>query len=251
MSSFALIGGSGLDQLSVLEGKVIEKIDTPYGKEPVEISRGTIDGLNIVFLSRHGTLEKKPPHMINYRANIWALAQFKPKAVIALASVGAVLPEDDIGAIAIPDQILDYTWGRETSYNTGKERSINFIDFTYPFDMDLREKIVEASEELDLPIIDGGTYAATQGPRLETAAEIDRIDRDGGHYVGMTLMPEACLAKEIGLSYAAICQIVNTAAGRGASEHGIVLKDTVQALEKATAESVKLAMETFRLLRSE
>ena len=119
MANFALIGGSGLDQLSLLEGKVIEKIDTPYGKEPVEICRGVIDGLNIVFLSRHGTTEKKPPHMINYRANIWALAQFEPKAVIALASVGAVLPEDDIGAIAVPDQIIDYTWGRETSYNTG------------------------------------------------------------------------------------------------------------------------------------
>ena len=106
MANFALIGGSGLDQLSLLEGKVIEKIDTPYGKEPVEICRGVIDGLNIVFLSRHGTTEKKPPHMINYRANIWALAQFEPKAVIALASVGAVLPEDDIGAIAVPDQIM-------------------------------------------------------------------------------------------------------------------------------------------------
>ena len=103
MANFALIGGSGLDQLSLLEGKVIEKIDTPYGKEPVEICRGVIDGLNIVFLSRHGTTEKKPPHMINYRANIWALSQFEPKAVIALASVGAVLPEDDIGAIAVPD----------------------------------------------------------------------------------------------------------------------------------------------------
>ena len=248
MANFALIGGSGLDQLSLLEGKVIEKIDTPYGKEPLEICRGVIDGLNIVFLSRHGTTEKKPPHMINYRANIWALAQFEPKAVIALASVGAVLPEDDIGAIAVPDQIIDYTWGRETSYNTGKEKFINFIDFTYPFDMDLREAIVDASEELDLPIIDGGTYACTQGPRLETAAEVDRIDNDGGHYVGMTLMPEACLARELNLKYAAICQIVNTAAGRGSSEKGIVLADTKEALTKATKESVDLALTTFRSL---
>lgn len=224
MANFALIGGSGLDQLSLLEGKVIEKIDTPYGKEPVEICRGVIDGLNIVFLSRHGTTEKKPPHMINYRANIWALSQFEPKAVIALASVGAVLPEDDIGAIAVPDQIIDYTWGRETSYNTGKEKFINFIDFTYPFDMDLREAIVDASEELDLPII------------------------DGGHYVGMTLMPESCLARELNLKYAAICQIVNTAAGRGASEKGIVLDDTKEALTKATKESVNLALATFRSL---
>ena len=229
MANFALIGGSGLDQLSLLEGKVIEKIDTPYGKEPVEICRGVIDGLNIVFLSRHGTTEKKPPHMINYRANIWALSQFEPKAVIALASVGAVLPEDDIGAIAVPDQIIDYTWGRETSYNTGKEKFINFIDFTYPFDMDLREAIVDASEELDLPIIDGGTYACTQGPRLETAAE-------------------SCLARELNLKYAAICQIVNTAAGRGASEKGIVLDDTKEALTKATKESVNLALATFRSL---
>lgn len=248
MPNFALIGGSGLDHLPLLEGKVIEKIDTPYGKEPVEVSRGFIDGLNVVFLSRHGTTEKKPPHMINYRANIWALSQFKPEAVIALASVGAVLPEDDIGAIAIPDQILDYTWGRETSYNTGKESFINFIDFTYPFDETLREAIVAASEEMHLPIIDGGTYACTQGPRLETAAEVDRIDNDGGHYVGMTLMPEACLARELNLKYAAICQIVNTAAGRGNSEHGIDLAGTKDALTKATKQSVGLALETFKSL---
>ena len=152
------------------------------------------------------------------------------------------------GAIAVPDQIIDYTWGRETSYNTGKEKFINFIDFTYPFDMDLREAIVDASEELDLPIIDGGTYACTQGPRLETAAEVDRIDNDGGHYVGMMLMPEACLARELNLKYAAICQIVNTAAGRGSSEKGIVLADTKEALTKATKESVDLALTTFRSL---
>ena len=158
------------------------------------------------------------------------------------------MPEYDIGAIAVPDQIIDYTWGRETSYNTGKEKFINFIDFTYPFDMDLREAIVDASEELDLPIIDGGTYACTQGPRLETAAEVDRIDNDGGHYVGMTLMPESCLARELNLKYAAICQIVNTAAGRGASEKGIVLDDTKEALTKATKESVNLALATFHSL---
>lgn len=244
----ALIGGSLLDHLPGLEGTVIEKIDTPYGDEPVEISRGAIGDLNIVFLSRHGTKEKKPPHMINYRANIWALSTFEPIAVIALASVGAVLTEDEVGTIAIPDQIIDYTWGRESSYNTGKEASIRFIDFTYPFNEALREKIVEAADSLDMPIIDGGTYAVTQGPRLETAAEVDRIDRDGGHYIGMTLMPEACLAKELDLPYAAICQVVNAAAGRGASEEKICLQDHDKGIEKVTRECVELAVATFKSL---
>ena len=243
---FALIGGSRLDNLNRLEGRVIDRIDTPYSKTPVEVTRGVVDGMNVVFLSRHGTTEKKPPHMINYRANMWALSTFSPKAVIALASVGAVLVEDEVGTIAVPDQIIDYTWGRETSYNTGKEATINFIDFTYPFDMELRDKIVRVADEINLPIIDGGTYAVTQGPRLETAAEVDRIDRDGGHYIGMTLMPEACLARELNLPYAAICQVVNAAAGRGASASRVTIEDSDCSLQKVTDECVELAMETFR-----
>lgn len=242
---YALIGGSRLDHLSRLEGRMIDRIDTPYGKGPVELTRGRIDDLEVVFLSRHGIKEKKPPHMINYRANIWALSMFKPKAVIALASVGAVLVEDEIGTVAIPDQIIDYTWGRETSYNSGKESFINFIDFTYPFDMDLRDEIVRTADSMNLPIVDGGTYAVTQGPRLETAAEIDRIDRDGGHYVGMTLMPEACLAKELNLSYAAICQVVNPAAGRGASANSVEIASNDEDLNKVTDQCVDLAIKTF------
>lgn len=250
MKTFALIGGSGLDKLQLFDDSEQVLVQTPYDKNPVEVTKGTVQGLEVIFLSRHGVKIKRPPHMINFRANIWALSTFEPDSVVALASVGCIDPEHKPGMIAIPDQILDYTSGRETSYNTGLEETINFIDFTYPFDMDLKEVIVEAGDELDMDFIDGGVYACTQGPRLETAAEIDRFDRDGAHYVGMTLMPEACLARELNLPYAAICQLVNYAAGRGDSKEKIKLEDTLGILKETTEVSVKLALQTFKKRQS-
>ena len=247
MSKFVIIGGSGLDnlQLEEAQGSVV---DTPYGKTSARLVEGTIDGLDVAFLSRHGNEIKRPPHMINYRANIWAIAQLKPAAVVALASVGGIVAEDTPGTVAIPDQILDYTYGREQSYNQGDKPTVNYIDFTFPFNMDLRDELLEAALDAHIDVVDGGTYAATQGPRLETAAEIDKIERDGGHYVGMTLMPEAALARELGLSYAAICQIVNPAAGRGSSSEAIDLEAMAKVIGKATDESVQIALAAFKRL---
>lgn len=246
MKTFVLIGGSGLDKFGLFEDSEQIQVKTPYDGKPVEVTRGTVEGLDVVFLSRHGVKVKRPPHMINFRANVWALSMFEPDAIIALASVGCIDPEHQPGLIAIPDQILDYTSGRETSYNTGLEETINFIDFTYPFDMDLKEAIVKAADDLDMDFVDGGVYACTQGPRLETAAEIDRFQRDGAHYVGMTLMPEACLAKELNLPYAAICQLVNYAAGRGDSKDKIEIDKTVDILRDTTDRSVKIALQVFK-----
>lgn len=246
MKTFVLIGGSGLDKFGLFEDSEQIQVKTPYDGKPVEVTRGTVEGLDVVFLSRHGVRVKRPPHMINFRANVWALSMFEPDSIIALASVGCIDPEHQPGLIAIPDQILDYTSGRETSYNTGLEETINFIDFTYPFDMDLKEAIVKAADDLDMDFVDGGVYACTQGPRLETAAEIDRFQRDGAHYVGMTLMPEACLAKELNLPYAAICQLVNYAAGRGDSKDKIEIDKTVDILRDTTDRSVKIALQVFK-----
>lgn len=248
MSKFVIIGGSGLDNLKSLEVKKEAVVQTPYGSTSSRLVEGTVNGLEVAFLSRHGNETKCPPHMVNYRANLWAIAQLNPQAVVAFASVGGIVNEDIPGTLSVPDQILDYTYGREQSFNDGTKEIVNYIDFTFPFDKDLREKLLDAAEALDIPIIDGGTYACTQGPRLETAAEIDKLEKDGAHYVGMTLMPEAALARELNLKYAAICQVVNPAAGRGSSSEGIDLGKMTAVLEKATEESLQIALEAFRNL---
>ncbi len=165
MKTFALIGGTGAKKPDFLEGAIIEKVETPWGDPSSEIIRGEYEGIEIIYLPRHGRTIKKPPHMINYRANIWSLEQYHPEAIVALCSVGGIVEDDVPGTIAVPDQIIDYTWGRETSYNTGETDTINFIDFTNPFDENLREALLDAAQELDISVIEGGTYACTQGPR--------------------------------------------------------------------------------------
>ncbi|MCD8339732.1 MAG: S-methyl-5'-thioinosine phosphorylase [Burkholderiales bacterium] len=251
MKTFAVIGGSGATKPDFLEGSVIEKVETPWGDPSSEIIRGRYEGMEIVYLPRHGRTIKKPPHMINYRANIWALAQYNPEAIVALCSVGGIVEDDVPGTIAIPDQILDFTWGRETSYNTGETEEINFIDFTNPFDDDLRDSLLDAAEELDIEVIDGGTYACMQGPRLETSAEIEKLSRDGAHYVGMTMMPEAALARELKLPYAALLQVVNPAAGVGDSENAVDLEAAGTILETAYKDSIDIALKAFTDIASE
>jgi 5'-methylthioadenosine phosphorylase len=162
---------------------------------------------------------------VNYRANIWALAQHEVKYVLGVASVGGIRADLGPGTLAVPDQIIDYTYGREFTYFHGTDRSVVHVDFTQPYCEALRQRLLKAAQEASEPILAGGTYAATQGPRLETAAEIDRLERDGGDMVGMTGMPEAALARELGLCYAQIAVVVNHAAGRAGSAQGIRLAD--------------------------
>lgn len=242
---FVIIEGSGSLLLEDFKFSRVEKIETPWGSPSAAFEIVEAYDSEIAVLPRHGREIKKPPHMINFRANMWAIAQLAPTAVVAFCSVGGILEDDKRGTIAIPDQIIDYTWGRESSYNKGDSETINFIDFTQPFSEDIRERLLKASDELLIPVIDGGTYAVTQGPRLETAAEIQRLARDGAHYVGMTLMPEACLARELGLNYAAVCQIVNPAAGVGSSSSKIDMKAAAEALQNATQQSLHIAMKAF------
>jgi 5'-methylthioinosine phosphorylase len=221
----AIIGGSGLTQLANLEVLRREVLRTPYGDPSGAITLGTIRGRAVAFLARHGYGHTIPPHKVNYRANMWALSQLEVKYVLAVASVGGIRPDLTPGTLAIPDQIIDYTHGREFTYFTGIDRSVVHVDFTQPYCEALRQRLVQAALQAGEPVLEGGTYAATQGPRLETAAEIDRLERDGADMVGMTGMPEAALARELGICYAAIAVVVNYAAGRADSATGIKLSD--------------------------
>ena len=198
---------------------------TPYGDPSGALTIGTIRGEPVAFLARHGYGHTIPPHKVNYRANMWALHQQNVKYVVSVASVGGIRPDLAPGTLALPDQIIDYTQGREFTYFNGTDRSVVHVDFTHPYCEALRVRILRAAEAAKQPIVKGGTYAASQGPRLETAAEITRFERDGADMVGMTGMPEAALARELGVCYAAIAVVVNYAAGRATSAGGIKLSD--------------------------
>ena len=221
----AIIGGSGLTQLANLEVVRREIVRTPYGDPSGAITYGTIRGQEVAFLARHGYGHTIPPHKVNYRANMWALGQARVKYIVAVASVGGIRRDMKPGTLAIPDQIIDYTHGRCFTYFEGSDRSVVHVDFTHPYCEPLRQRLIQAAANAGEPLLQGGTYAATQGPRLETAAEIDRLERDGAHMVGMTGMPEASLARELGLCYAAVAVVVNYAAGREDSADGIRMAD--------------------------
>jgi 5'-methylthioadenosine phosphorylase len=229
----AIIGGSGLTQLANLEITRRQIVRTPYGEPSGHLTFGRIGAQEVVFLARHGYGHTLAPHEINYRANLWALQQKGVTRVIAVCTVGGIAAHFGAGVLAIPDQIIDYTWGRPSTYFEGAEQPVTHIDFTHPFDEATRRLVLEAASEAGVAVFDGGTYAATQGPRLETKAEIDRMERDGATLVGMTGMPEAALARELGLGYAAIAVVVNPAAGRGSSAHSVALDEIGRVIEEA------------------
>lgn len=229
----AIIGGSGLTQLSNLDVTHRLAVRTPYGEPSGALTFGRIAGEDVVFLARHGYGHTIPPHEVNYRANIWALKEQKVDAVISVASVGGIRADMKPGAIAVPHQIIDYTWGRKNTYFEGGEKPVTHIDFTVPYSAQLRRRIFAAARACGETVIEDAVYAASQGPRLETAAEVDRLERDGADVVGMTGMPEAALARELELDYAAIAVIANSAAGRADSMHGIRLEQIGQVLQES------------------
>jgi 5'-methylthioinosine phosphorylase len=230
MSELAIIGGTGLTALKGLEIVRREMVHTPYGEPSGPLTHGTLDGKQVVFLARHGYGHNIPPHRINYRANLWALKEVGVTRVIAVAAVGGISAGMWPGRIAIPDQIIDYTWGRAATFFEDDLTQVMHVDFTSPYDARLRTLLIEACRTLAMDACEDGTYGVTQGPRLETAAEIDRMERDGCALVGMTAMPEAVLARELGLAYAACAVVANWAAGRGGSEE-ISMKEIEQTLK--------------------
>ena len=215
MSKIAIIGGTGLTSINGLEITGREIIQTPFGEPSGPLVQGVLAGHNVYFLPRHGAGHTIPPHKINYRANIWALKETGVEQVIAVNAVGGIREDMQPGALVIPDQIIDYTVSRTNTFFEEGLKQVVHIDFTEPFCESLRQHLIKAAETHSINIINEGTYAATQGPRLETAAEVNRLERDGCHLIGMTCMPEAALAREQGLCYASISVVANLAAGRG------------------------------------
>jgi 5'-methylthioinosine phosphorylase len=209
----AIIGGTGLTQIEALTITGEERLTTPFGEPSAPYLQGELNGEKLVFLARHGNPHRIPPHKINYRANIWGLKQLGVTEIIGVAAVGGIGSEMAPAVIAIPDQLIDYSYGREHTFFADDLEHVTHIDFTEPYTPSLRTRIMKAAQQANISITPSGTYGCTQGPRLETVAEIKRMANDGCDLVGMTGMPEASLARELGLAYANISVIANWAAG--------------------------------------
>jgi 5'-methylthioadenosine phosphorylase len=228
----AIIGGSGLTQLANLEVSRRVAARTPYGDPSGAITCGKVGKSDVLFLARHGYGHTIPPHEVNYRANLWALKDAGADSVVSVASVGGIRNDIWPGTLLLPHQVIDYTWGRASTFFEGPGAPVNHIDFTEPYSRAMRARLLKAAAAAGERVTDGGVYAATQGPRLESAAEINRLEHDGADIVGMTGMPEAALAREIGLEYAALTVVANYAAGRGDSEHAVPLDKIGAVLEE-------------------
>jgi len=213
MMPLAIIGGTGINELDGLEVVRSHAVQTPFGNPSRAIQEGRLGDAQLFFLQRHGSPGAIPPHRINYRANLWALKSLGVDGIIAINAVGGITPTMRPGRLLIPDQVIDYTWGREHTFDDGQEGELMHIDFTEPYERTLRLALLEAAEAARIPHAAAGVHGITQGPRLETAAEVQRMARDGCDVVGMTGMPEAALARELGIPYASICMVVNPAAG--------------------------------------
>jgi 5'-methylthioinosine phosphorylase len=238
----AIIGGTGLAQLTNLKITHRQVMRTPFGEPSGPMTFGTINQHEVMFLARHGYGHTIPPHEVNYRANLWALRDQGATRVIAATSVGGIRADLVPGTLVVPDQIIDYTHGRDFTYFDSKDRLVTHIDFTKPYNEKLRQKLLAAVKRAGETCVDGGVHAVMQGPRLETAAEINRLERDGADMVGMTGMPEASLAKELGLAYATIAVVVNCAAGRGNSRDSVSL-ETIGPVMSSAMERVRNILE--------
>lgn len=233
MKVIAVIGGTGIDQFEGLEIVSQHALETPYGEPSRPVDEGRFAGQRLFFLQRHGAPRAIPPHRVNYRANLWALRSLGVDSVVALNAVGGITDSMQTGSLVLPDQLIDYTWGREHTLDEGAGDHLQHIDFTRPYDAGLRSRVVAAAKAAGVPLVEGGVHGVTQGPRLETAAEVRRLARDGCDIVGMTGMPEASLARELGLAYTCVCMVVNPAAGL--SGELITLESMGQALSGCTA----------------
>ncbi len=238
MQALGIIGGSGLCQLDTLQVERHESFETPYGEPSAALAFGRLGAATVVFLPRHGTAHTIPPHCVNYRANLWAMKQSGVEHVIGIAAVGGISTNMRPGVLCVPDQVIDYTWGREHTFYAGDQDSVTHVDFTQPYCSGMRRLLIEAAARAGIGVQDGGTYGATQGPRLESSAEITRMERDGCHIVGMTGMPETALARELGLCYASLALSVNWAAGK--SDGRIDMAEIGEQLEQGMLRAVKV-----------
>ena len=215
MGRIAIIAGTGFRALNIPDAAQPIEASTPFGQPSGPILRWMNLGHEVLFLARHGLDGSVPPHKVNYRANLWAIHQAQAQYVLAVNTVGGIASDAEPGMLVIPDQLVDYTWGRPQTFFDGDKDTLTHIEFTLPYCESFRQQLIKLAGDLKLQFLATGTHAVTQGPRLETAAEINRLKRDGCDLVGMTGMPEAALARELELSYACCAVVVNRAAGTG------------------------------------
>ena len=218
MTKLAIIGGTGLTSIQDLNITKKEVVQSPFGAPSGILQTGELFGTEVLFLPRHGISHTIPPHKINYRANLWVLKQAGIDTIIAINAVGGIHPDLKPGQLVIPDQIIDYTTSRTNTFFEEGLKEVVHIDFTEPYCPFLREKIIASCKEQSIPVMTEATYGATEGPRLETAQEVNRLERDGCDIIGMTGMPEAALARELDICYACIAVVANQAAGRSDEE---------------------------------
>lgn len=223
----AIIGGTGLYQLDGFKPLQQRQFSSRWGDPSSALILTESNSKRVIFLARHGFDHNIAPHRVNYRANLWALKECGVKRIIAVAAVGGITDAMSPETVVLPHQILDYTYGRGHTFFEEDLQQVTHIDFTEPYSQPLRQALIQSASQLSMPLLDSAVYAATQGPRLETAAEIERLKRDGADIVGMTGMPEAALARELGLDYACCALVVNWAAGCAGTrviDHGEMLK---------------------------
>ncbi|WP_166265306.1 S-methyl-5'-thioinosine phosphorylase [Marinobacter caseinilyticus] len=235
-----IIGGTGLTALNGLESTGERIVETPWGEPSAPLVFGQLGDQPVVFLARHGHPHRIPPHQVNYRANLWALNHVGAKVIVGVNAVGGIHGDMGPAHIVIPDQIIDYTWGRGHTFWEGDLDAVTHIDFSFPYTESARRILIESAQALALSHSDFGVYGATQGPRLETAAEVARLERDGCDIVGMTGMPEAALAAELQLDYVCLGLVVNWAAGK--SDHIITMAEIEAAIDQGMA-GVKAMLE--------
>lgn len=236
MSAIAVIGGTGMNDWPGLERVREQAGSTPYGTPAAPLVHGRIHGVEVIFLARHGVGHTLPPHLINYRANLWALKEAGAGQVIAIAAVGGIARALPPAAVAVPEDLVDYTWGRAHTYSEGPPAPVQHVDFTHPYTPALRQALLRAARAARVKLVDGGIMGVTQGPRLESPAEIRRLKRDGCTMVGMTGMPEAALARELDLQYATLAVSVNWAAGLGRGDiHGQIERSLAGGMAKVRA----------------
>ncbi|MFC4765049.1 S-methyl-5'-thioinosine phosphorylase [Dyella koreensis] len=241
----AVIGGSGLYSFPGLENATRHSVDTPFGPASGDVVIGDFAGKRVAFMARHGESHTVPPHRVNYRANLWALHSLGARTVIGVNAVGGIRADMGPRVIVVPDQVIDYTHGRYTSFCDIEGAEVKHIDFSEPYTEALRRRLIVAAGRAGVPVLDGGCYGATQGPRLETRAEIARMRRDGCDLVGMTGMPEAVLARELDIAYACLALVANFAAGCG-DEAEISIEEIFAHLAAATAEVPRILAELLK-----
>ncbi len=223
--ALAVIGGTGVYALEALSEARELYLDTPYGEPSAPIRVGLLAGARVAFLARHGEGHHLPPHRINYRANVWALHAIGARRVLAINAVGGISPEYGPATLGVPEQLIDYSCGRVGTFCEEADVPVQHVDMGSPYTPALRAQLLAAARQAGVNVVDGGCYGVTQGPRLETRAEIARMRRDGCDLVGMTGMPEAALARELDLHYACLALVANWAAGCDPEPHDITMDE--------------------------